>query len=75
MEFYTLYWTVLSKYVRHIADWQCCGLREAVTLRRRDNCAQIWGTDGPYYDVKYVSGDRKINFYERNGMLLIILRG
>ena len=27
-----------------------------------DNCAQIWGMDGPYCDIKYMCEDEKIRF-------------
>ena len=68
--------TVLSKYVSHIVGWQCRVLVEGTDLRRLDNFAQIWGTDGPYCDIKCVRGDKRIRFfYEKNSMLLIILRG
>ena len=67
--------TVLSKYVGHIVGWQYRVLIEAATLRGLDNCAQVRGMEGPHCDIKYVSGDRRIRFYERNSMLSIILRG
>ena len=56
MEFYTSY-DDLSKYVGHIVLFV-----EATTLRGLDNCAQIWGTDGPYCDNKYVCEDERYVF-------------
>ena len=75
MEFYTSFTTALSEYVCHIVGWQCRVLVKVTTLRGLDNCAQIWGMDGPYCDAKYVSDKEKIRFYERNSMLSFILRG
>ena len=75
MEFYTSFTTALSEYVSHIVGWQCRVLVKVTTLRGLDNCAQIWGMDGPHCDAKYVSDKEKIRFYERNSMLSFILHG
>ena len=55
MESYISFMMISRKYAGHIVGWQCRVLVEAMTLRGLVNCAQIWGTNGPYDTVKYVS--------------------
>ena len=55
MESCTSSMMILRRYDGHIEGWQCRVLVEATTLRGLVNCAQIWGMNGPYNTVKYVS--------------------